>query len=239
MDNILTYKGYRAEIDFSYQNNCFTGKILGINDAVCFQGKTVTELKTAFHSALNEYLDKCKKEGQKPGKEYKGSFNVRVGQSLHEASVKASEDLGVSLNQFVTDAINEKLGRLNEPFYKITESEMPVLAEAPALANAYYAPNSIPQNKDFEIRPMEFPKGMSPYLEGSDSHVMFERNAMILYPYIQRGVLTNGRAAEILGVSKRSLMDYYSSKGIPYIHIAAEDLYEDIATINRMAGNDK
>ena len=90
-----------------------------------------------------------------------------------------------------------------------------------------------------EIRAMEFPKGMSPYLEGSDSHAMFERNAMILYPYIQRGVLSNGRAAEILGVGKRDLIEYYSSKGIPYIHITMEDLYEDVATINRMAGKNK
>lgn len=239
MDNILIYKGYRAEIDFSYQNNCFTGKILGINDAVSFQGKTVAELKSAFHSALNEYLAKCKKEGQKPDKEYKGSFNVRVGQALHEASVKASEDLGISLNQFVTDAINEKLGKLNEAFYKIFEREIPALAEAPVSASAYYASGGTPQNKDLEMRSMEFPKGMSPYLEGSDSYVMFERNAMILYPYIQRGVLTNGRAAEILGITKRDLINYYSSKGIPYIHITVEDLYEDIATIRRMAGNDK
>ena len=121
MDNVLSYKGYRAEIDFSYQGNCFTGRILGINDNVTFNGKTVSELKTAFHDALNYYLNKCKKEGQKPDKEYKGSFNVRVGQSLHEDSVKASEELGISLNQFVMEAIKEKLYSLSAPVYKYSQ----------------------------------------------------------------------------------------------------------------------
>ena len=240
MDNVLTYKGYRAEIDFSYQSNCFTGRILGINDNITFKGKTVSELKAAFHDALNDYLAKCKIEGQKPGKEYKGSFNVRVGQSLHEESVKASEELGISLNQFVLEAIKEKLNSLSFPVYKMPERATPMLAEVPAATSAWgKSYDYVPEKVVSEIRAMEFPKGMSGYLEGSDSHAMFERNAMILYPYIQRGVLSNGRAAEILGVGKRDLIEYYSSKGIPYIHITMEDLYEDIATINRMAGKKK
>ena len=131
----------------------------------------------------------------------------RVGQSLHEASVKASEDLGVSLNQFVTDAINEKLNSMKSP------------------ANI------------IEMRTMAFPKSMAPYLDGENSIGMFERNAMILYPYIQSGVLSNGKAAEILGVGKRDLIEYYSSRGIPFTHITLDDLNEDIKTINNLSKN--
>ena len=44
------------------------------------------------------------------------------------------------------------------------------------------------------------PEDMTPYLTDEDMEHSFERNAMILLPYIRNLTISYGRAAEILGV---------------------------------------
>ncbi|MGD9107863.1 MAG: toxin-antitoxin system HicB family antitoxin, partial [Gammaproteobacteria bacterium] len=40
----------------------------------------------------------------------KGSFNVRVGSALHKKVVLVANDLGISLNQFVCNALKKACG---------------------------------------------------------------------------------------------------------------------------------
>ncbi len=55
------------------------------------------------------YLEDCAALGREPTKPFKGTFNVRVGPELHKrASTKAAEQ-GVSLNNWVQTALEEKL----------------------------------------------------------------------------------------------------------------------------------
>jgi predicted HicB family RNase H-like nuclease len=48
MSNSLVFEGYAARIEFSSEDECFTGHIAGIKDVVGFHGETVSELKAAF-----------------------------------------------------------------------------------------------------------------------------------------------------------------------------------------------
>ncbi len=57
---------------------------------------------------------------------------------------------------------------------------------------------------------------------------------MILYPLIQNLTISHGRAAEILGVSKLDLIDFYNSMGLPYLNQSPEDLEEEIAGFARL-----
>ena len=57
---------------------------------------------------------------------------------------------------------------------------------------------------------------------GYDQELAFKRNAMFLYPYIQDLTISHGRAAEILGVRKTDLIEFYGSMGIPYLGDAIE-----------------
>ena len=52
---------------------------------------------------------------------------------------------------------------------------------------------------------------------------------MLLYPLVARRVISYGRAAEILGVSKFDLVDCYDQLGIPYLSQTPEELEEEIA----------
>ena len=67
------------------------------------------------------------------------------------------------------------------------------------------------------------PEGMSTYLNNADFEQTFERNAMLLYPFIRNLTISHGRAAEILGVHKTDLIEFYDSIGIPYLNQSRSD----------------
>ena len=86
---------------------------------------------------------------------------------------------------------------------------------------------------------MTVPREMAPYLEDRASGRAFERNAMLLYPFIRNLTLSHGRAAEILGVHKFDLIDYYSSMGMPYPDLSVDVLKEELADIHQFEGTGK
>lgn len=109
MNNMLEYKDYYGKVEFSADDDCFFGKVIGINDLVTFEGINVGEIKQAFHEAVEDYIFMCEKAGKEPEKTYKGSFNIRITPELHKkASIIAATE-SISLNQFVELAIVEKV----------------------------------------------------------------------------------------------------------------------------------
>ena len=78
------------------------------------------------------------------------------------------------------------------------------------------------------------PCEMASYINTADQEASFARNAMILYPLIQNLTISHGRAAEILGVPKLDLIDFYNSMGLPYLNQSPEDLEEEIAGFARL-----
>ena len=67
-----------------------------------------------------------------------------------------------------------------------------------------------------------------------DDENTFGRNAMILYPYVMRADISNGRAAEILGVSKLELIDYYEKQGLMSYITPVQEVKEDMATLRAL-----
>ncbi len=107
MSNMMTYKGYRGQVEFSDEDSTFYGKILGINDLVTFEGASVLKLKVAFKEAVNDYLETCKELGKDPEKEYKGQFNVRVSTKLHRLAARKAMAGRITLNRFVELALRK------------------------------------------------------------------------------------------------------------------------------------
>lgn len=83
---------------------------------------------------------------------------------------------------------------------------------------------------------MAVPEEMAMYFEHEDVEQSFERNAMLLYPFIHDLTISHGRAAEILGVHKTDLIEYYDSIGIPYLNQSRDELMSDLATMDRVMG---
>ena len=77
-----------------------------------FHGKSVDELTTEFHNNIHNYLDYCKQADKDPEKEYKGSFNVRIKPEQHKKVALHAADEGITINQFVSRAIDDELARI-------------------------------------------------------------------------------------------------------------------------------
>ena len=83
---------------------------------------------------------------------------------------------------------------------------------------------------------LSVPEEMIPYFEDEDGQREFARNAMMLYPLIHQQTISHGRAAEILGVRKTDLIEFYDSMGIPYLNQTDAELEADLATLERVLG---
>ena len=65
--SLLNYKGYTGSVEFSQEDNCLYGKVLGMKkDCISYEGETVSELVSDFEGAVDEYLSSCKARGVKP-----------------------------------------------------------------------------------------------------------------------------------------------------------------------------
>ncbi len=106
MKNYLEYNGYIGTLEFSADDKIFFGKIQGINDLVTFEGSSVAELEASFKEAIEDYLETCKLLNKDPDKTYKGSFNVRVSQELHQKIALLGVKKGLNLNEVVKEALS-------------------------------------------------------------------------------------------------------------------------------------
>jgi len=107
VNNMLRHKDFFGSVEYSADDDCFFGKIIGTTDLVTFEGDSVNSLKIAFHEAVEDYLILCKEVGKEPQKTYKGSFNVRISPELHKDAAILANRKGISLNAFVERAIYE------------------------------------------------------------------------------------------------------------------------------------
>lgn len=110
MTDKLKYKDFIGSVHFSATDEVFFGKIEGINDLVTFEGASVAKLKKAFKEAVQDYIEICNETGKQIFKSFKGSFNVRVNPELHSKAYEIALSEGISLNQFVKEAIELKIG---------------------------------------------------------------------------------------------------------------------------------
>lgn len=113
MNKLFKYKGFFGSIDFSMEELSMCGKIECINDLVTYEANDLASLKAEFEAAVDDYLETCAAIGKEPDKTMSGTFNVRIGEDLHKQAFLKAKSLGVNLNEFVKDAVSEKLQSKN------------------------------------------------------------------------------------------------------------------------------
>lgn len=111
MSNCMKYKEYYGTIEYSDEDECFHGKVLGINGLITFEGSSVQELKASFQKMVDEYLKDCESKHIAPDKSYKGSFNIRITPELHKEAALCAANEGISLNSLVEKAISVYTGK--------------------------------------------------------------------------------------------------------------------------------
>ena len=103
--NMLEYKDYSARVELDSEDECFVGRLAGINDVVGFHGSTITGLKAAFREAVNDYIETCRKTGKAPERPFSGKVMFRIAPETHARAALAAQLKGVSLNQWAEEVL--------------------------------------------------------------------------------------------------------------------------------------
>ncbi|MEW4466307.1 type II toxin-antitoxin system HicB family antitoxin [Parasphingorhabdus sp. JC815] len=107
MNNVMNYKGYSARVEYDDDDGIFFGQVAGLRDGIGFHADTVEDLRTAFHEAVDDYLETCAKAGKEPDREYSGKVMFRINPELHARIAKNAEMAGMSINQWGERVLNQ------------------------------------------------------------------------------------------------------------------------------------
>jgi predicted HicB family RNase H-like nuclease len=109
--NPMKYKNYLGSVEFDEDDRLFYGRLLFVRALVSYKARDAEGLVSAFHEAVDDYVEQCAADGVKPEKPFKGSFNVRPGPDLHRRASVAALRAGMSLNAFVTRALEDAIAK--------------------------------------------------------------------------------------------------------------------------------
>ena len=97
---LLKYKGYTGSVDYSEEDNCLYGKVLGMSkDMITYEGQDVNELRKDFEGAIDDYLALCKANGKAP----------RVPE-IHSRIAMMAMQAGTTINGFIRDTLANVTG---------------------------------------------------------------------------------------------------------------------------------
>ena len=74
--------------------------------------RLTTELKKAFHEAVDDYIAFCEEEGIQPHKSYSGSLNVRISPETHSQIAILASKAGISINAFIKQALDRQVAMM-------------------------------------------------------------------------------------------------------------------------------
>lgn len=102
---MMQYKGYNGRVEFDDEADIFHGEVLGLRDVITFQGRTVDEVKQAFHDSVEDYLEYCTQRGEAPEKPFTGKLMLRIPPDIHRKAYIAAKQSGASLNAWITQTL--------------------------------------------------------------------------------------------------------------------------------------
>ena len=89
---------------------------------------------------------------------------------------------------------------------------------------------------DFTDVNIKVPIGMTMYITPQNKQAELERNALLLYPYINDKTISHGKAAEILCISKFELISLYDRLGLAYLSMDISEVESDIQNWEKVKG---
>lgn len=108
MNNVMNIKGHTAVISFDPDLAQFRGEFTGLNGGADFYANSVEALRKEGARSLKTFLAVCKERGVEPYKSFSGKFVLRIPPSLHARVTEAAHASGVSLNQWVQQALERE-----------------------------------------------------------------------------------------------------------------------------------
>lgn len=106
---ILSHKGYQGSVTFD--GDALLVQVLHIADAVMDRCDAAKDAQATFEHLVDDYLETCAAVGKDPDKPFRDSFNIRIHPSLHRRAAQAAAERGMSLNQWIGQAIEREIDR--------------------------------------------------------------------------------------------------------------------------------
>ena len=112
---LLRYKGYTGSVEYSEEDKCLYGKVLGIRgNLISYEGETIDEITTDFHEAVDSYLESCKDRVVEPAKAYSGKLVLRMSSELHSQVAQAAQSIGTTINEFITRTLSQEIAQAHK-----------------------------------------------------------------------------------------------------------------------------
>lgn len=102
---MMEYKGYIGKVDFDDEAGILHGEVIGLHDAITFQGASVEEVRQAFQDSVDDYLDFCQSRGEPAEKPFSGKLMVEIDPNLHRQITVLAQKAGKSLNAWVVEQL--------------------------------------------------------------------------------------------------------------------------------------
>ena len=107
----MQYKGYTAAVEYDDSISAFHGSVAnsGPYPIATFEATDAAGLHEEFHRSVDDYLAWCEEDGVEPRRPYSGKLNVRLGSDLHRRAALTAAESGVSLNNWIVQALEQSL----------------------------------------------------------------------------------------------------------------------------------
>ncbi len=149
MNEHIEYRGYKAKVCYSHEDEALVGRVIDVDALIMFSGQSISEMKVEFKAAIDSYIEECEQLGTQPERPYKGSFNVRVGCEVHRKAANKAKAWGISLNEFVRIAIEQAVDRHAQVAGSVTVAKTPIAANVDHI----YTPATVPAARRMSPRP--------------------------------------------------------------------------------------
>ncbi|WP_075289918.1 type II toxin-antitoxin system HicB family antitoxin [Pararhizobium arenae] len=111
MKNTIEIDGHRAVVSLDPEIGLFRGEFLGLNGGADFYADSIDNLRKEGAISLKVFLDMCAEKNVPAFRNFSGRFNVRLSPQTHEAAAIAAKAADKSLNEWVSDVIEEAASR--------------------------------------------------------------------------------------------------------------------------------
>ena len=104
MNHTVQYKGYTASIEYSNEDACYVGDVMGMNRHIIgFHGETIEKTHSVFIEMIDFYLESCMEDGVEP--EIPTAILIPLPTNIYlEASEKA-EHRGLTVPKLIAEAL--------------------------------------------------------------------------------------------------------------------------------------
>jgi len=104
----MEYRGYLGKVDTDGEE--LYGTVVNLHrDHVDFRGRTIDDVRRAFHESVDSYLDGCRQDGEEPDLPFCGRFVVRLPADTHRRASTLARIKEESLNAVVVEVLEDYL----------------------------------------------------------------------------------------------------------------------------------